>query len=48
MAFWNAPLDDEDHPEHACESALVMFEELEVLNQNLKARRKKAAKDISH
>ena len=37
MAFWNAPLDDEDHPEHACESALVMFEELEVLNQNLKA-----------
>lgn len=37
MAFWNAPLDDEDHPEHACESALVMFEELEVLNQALKA-----------
>ncbi len=33
MAFWNAPLDDEQHPEHACESALVMFEELEALNK---------------
>lgn len=33
MAFWNAPLDDEEHPAHACESALVMFEELEILNQ---------------
>ena len=36
MAFWNAPLDDEDHPEHACESALVMFEELIDLNKTLK------------
>ena len=37
MAFWNAPLDDPDHPFHACESALVMFEELELLNKDLKA-----------
>ena len=37
MAFWNAPLDDEEHPEHACESALVMFEELAVLNNVLKS-----------
>ncbi|MBT7284517.1 MAG: CHASE2 domain-containing protein [Rhodospirillaceae bacterium] len=37
MAFWNAPLDDEEHPQHACESALVMFEELEILNQEREA-----------
>ena len=37
MAFWNAPLDDPQHPQNACESALVMFEELEKLNKDLKA-----------
>jgi adenylate cyclase len=37
MAFWNAPLDDPQHPQHACESALVMFEELVKLNKDLKA-----------
>ena len=37
MAFWNAPLDDPEHSQHACESALVMFEELEKLNKDLKA-----------
>ncbi len=37
MAFWNAPFDDEQHPEHACESAIVMFEELAELNKVLKA-----------
>ncbi|MFP6747432.1 MAG: adenylate/guanylate cyclase domain-containing protein [Alphaproteobacteria bacterium] len=37
MAFWNAPFDDELHPEHACESAIVMFEELAELNKVLKA-----------
>ncbi|MDP7548396.1 MAG: adenylate/guanylate cyclase domain-containing protein, partial [Alphaproteobacteria bacterium] len=37
MAFWNAPMEDEQHPHHACESALVMFEELEQLNQDLEA-----------
>ncbi|MDP6345976.1 MAG: adenylate/guanylate cyclase domain-containing protein [Alphaproteobacteria bacterium] len=35
MAFWNAPFDDPEHPAHACESALVMFEELEHLNEDL-------------
>ena len=35
MAFWNAPLADPQHPQHACESALVMFEELEQLNRDL-------------
>jgi adenylate cyclase len=39
MAFWNAPIDDELHSEHACTSALAMFKELEVLNA---AREKEA------
>ena len=33
MAFWNAPLDVEDHPLNACESALKMFVELDILNE---------------
>lgn len=37
MAFWNAPMEDPQHPRHACESALAMFEELEELNQDLAA-----------
>ena len=28
MAFWNAPLEDSQHPAHACEAALAMFEAL--------------------
>ena len=37
MAFWNAPLDDDAHPVHACESALAMFAELTVLNAERRA-----------
>ncbi len=33
MAFWNAPLDDADHSNNACQSALEMFEALDVLNE---------------
>jgi len=33
MAFWNAPLDDEQHAVNACESALKMFDALDVLNE---------------
>ncbi len=36
MAFWNAPIDDAEHARHACESAVVMFEELDRLNQALR------------
>ena len=32
MAFWNAPLDDPDHCEHACRTALAMRAELARLN----------------
>ena len=34
MAFWNAPVDDPTHAEHACEAALQMAAKLNVLNQN--------------
>jgi adenylate cyclase len=32
MAFWNAPLDDEKHPSHACRAALRIMNEMETLN----------------
>jgi adenylate cyclase len=32
MAFWNAPLPTPDHARQACEAALAMFKELELLN----------------
>jgi len=36
MAFWNAPLDDPEHANHACESALTMFRGLDALNAKLR------------
>jgi len=35
MAFWNAPLDDEDHEYHGCISALAMLAEMHPLNDRL-------------
>jgi adenylate cyclase len=35
MAFWNAPLLDEDHSRDACASALRMIEELKEVNDGL-------------
>jgi len=35
MAFWNAPLDDEDHEYHGCTSALAMLAEMHPLNDRL-------------
>lgn len=37
MAFWNAPLDDPDHADHACSSALAMLAELDRINRELAA-----------
>jgi adenylate cyclase len=37
MAFWNAPIEDPEHARHACDSALVMYEELDALNERLAA-----------
>ena len=33
MAFWNAPIDDDRHAVHACESALTMIDCLKQLNE---------------
>lgn len=38
MAFWNAPLVDDDHPSNACKAALAMIEGLEQVNQELRAQ----------
>lgn len=38
MAFWNAPLDDPDHPWHACMAALAMQDALEPVNEELRRR----------
>jgi adenylate cyclase len=35
MAFWNAPIDVPDHRRKACESVLLMLEELKKLNATL-------------
>ncbi len=37
MAFWNAPLDDADHPTHGCDCALGMMDAMSALNRELKA-----------
>jgi adenylate cyclase len=43
MAFWNAPVDLDDHASHACDAALEMLSQLERLNEDLE-REAKAAK----
>jgi adenylate cyclase len=37
MAFWNAPLDDKEHELNACEAALDMLEQIDVLNKEREA-----------
>jgi adenylate cyclase len=34
MAFWNAPLDNDDHVRQACRAALRMIADVETFNQN--------------
>jgi len=41
MAFWNAPLDDPDHAQHACLVALKMNEALVPVNESVKVRAEK-------
>jgi adenylate cyclase len=36
MAFWNAPIDDDEHEANACEAALEMLARAEALNVELK------------
>ena len=33
MAFWNAPLNDAEHPSHGCSAALRMRDEMKTLNE---------------
>ena len=44
MAFWNAPLDDPKHVEHAADSALAMFNALDELNVEIKAEAEEAGR----
>jgi adenylate cyclase len=44
MAFWNAPLDDNDHQLNACEAAVDMLEKIDELNE----RREKEAQEGGH
>ncbi len=45
MAFWNAPLDDEDHARNACVTALGMQAALAPINERVKERAEKEGKD---
>ena len=38
MAFWNAPMEDEDHAKHGCDSALAMFAALEGINDDVRRK----------
>jgi adenylate cyclase len=40
MAFWNAPMDDDDHSFNGCQSALAMLDEMGPLNDRLEIEAK--------
>ncbi len=44
MAFWNAPLDDADHAQHACQSAIAMVKRMKALNEEWRAAAEAAGK----
>ncbi|MDE1153828.1 MAG: adenylate/guanylate cyclase domain-containing protein [Micavibrio sp.] len=44
MAFWNAPLEDENHARNACKAALDMVASLAPVNAGLKAEAEKAGR----
>jgi len=46
MAFWNAPLDDPKHAEHACASALAMVDALDRVNTELEAEAAAAGREF--
>ena len=46
MAFWNAPLDNENHAENACLSALQMLDALEKLNEEREIEDKEAGREF--
>ncbi|HUK59790.1 MAG TPA: adenylate/guanylate cyclase domain-containing protein [Stellaceae bacterium] len=48
MAFWNAPLDDPRHADHACESALAMMRALDGVNAMLEAEASASGRPSHH
>jgi len=38
MAFWGAPLGDDEHPRHALEAALLMLDKLNEINASFRER----------
>ena len=46
MAFWNAPLDVEEHARHACGSALGMVHRLKDVNEELRADAEEAGHEF--
>jgi adenylate cyclase len=46
MAFWNAPLDDADHAQNACQAALNMRDYLVHWNQEFQAEREASGKSF--
>jgi adenylate cyclase len=47
MAFWNAPLDDPNHAENACRSALKMIARMEDLNRDWRKEAEAAGRPFS-
>lgn len=45
MAFWNAPLDDNNHARNACLTALKMNDALKPINESLKEQAEKEGKE---
>ncbi|HZK89314.1 MAG TPA: adenylate/guanylate cyclase domain-containing protein [Stellaceae bacterium] len=46
MAFWNAPLDNAQHADHACATALAMLAELEQINIGLETEAAEEGRDF--
>jgi adenylate cyclase len=46
MAFWNAPLDDPDHPVHACRAALRMANAIPALNETWREEAEAAGRAV--
>jgi adenylate cyclase len=46
MAFWNAPLTDVEHADHACASALAMLRELGGINVRLEREAKEEGREF--
>ena len=46
MAFWNAPLDDPDHPSHACRAALRMRDEMKTLNERWRKEAEESGREF--